>query len=98
MASATPSTSNRCRAFTPALFPPLYAIMVWLEAPVSGTGTNPARSFGPTAIFGDWHGWWIYWLGPLVGTLAAVANYRWTGWDQRMIEVANIYRFDHGPN
>ena len=32
------------RAFTPALFPPLYAVMVWLEAPVSGTSTNPARS------------------------------------------------------
>lgn len=32
------------RPFTPAIFPPLYAIMVWAEAPISGTSTNPARS------------------------------------------------------
>ena len=40
------------RPFTPALFPPLYAVMVWLEAPVSGTSTNPARSFGPSVVSG----------------------------------------------
>ena len=85
------------RAFTPALFPPLYAIMVWLEAPISGTSTNPARSFGPAVISGDWHGWWIYWLGPLIGTLLAVAVYLWIGWERRMIEVAKIFHFDHDP-
>jgi aquaporin Z len=86
------------RAFTPALFPPLYAIMVWLEAPISGTSTNPARSFGPAVISGDWHGWWIYWLGPLIGTLLGVAAYLWAGWERRMIEVAKIYHFDHDPH
>jgi aquaporin Z len=86
------------RAFTPALFPPLYAIMVWLEAPISGTSTNPARSFGPAAISGDWHGWWIYWLGPLIGTVMAVASFQWAGWDRRMIEAAKIYYFDHDPH
>ncbi len=86
------------RVFTPALFPPLYAIMVWLEAPISGTSTNPARSLGPAAISGDWHGWWIYWLGPLIGTLLAVAGYRWVGWKRRMIEVAKVYHFDHDPH
>jgi aquaporin Z len=86
------------RVFTPALFPPLYAIMVWLEAPISGTSTNPARSLGPAVISGDWHGWWIYWLGPLLGTLIALAAYRWTGWERRMIEVAKIYHFDHDPH
>jgi len=72
--------------------------MAWLEAPISGTGTDPARSLGPAAIFGDWHGGCIYWLGPLAGTLVAVAGYRWTRWDQRMIEVAKIHHFDHDPN
>jgi len=86
------------RPFTPALFPPLYAIMVWLEAPISGTSTNPARSFGPAVISGDWRGWWIYWLGPLVGTLLAVAAYRLAGWERRMIEVAKFYHFDHDPH
>ena len=57
------------RPFTPAIFPPLYAIMVWAESPISGTSTNPARSLGPSVISGQWQGWWIYWLGPLVGML-----------------------------
>src|SRR6185369_478780 len=34
------------RSFTPAMFPFLYAVMVPLEASVSGTSTNPARSLG----------------------------------------------------
>jgi hypothetical protein len=54
-----------------ALFPFLYAIMVWLEAPISGTSTNPARSLGPAGISGEWQGWWIYWLGPLIGAVSA---------------------------
>ena len=62
---------RRLRPFTPALFPVLYAVMVYLEAPVSGTSTNPARSLGPAIVSGSWHGWWISWAGPFVGTLAA---------------------------
>jgi aquaporin Z len=41
-------------------FPVLYAVMVWLEASVSGTSTNPARIFGPQVISGAFSGWWIY--------------------------------------
>jgi aquaporin Z len=86
------------KRYTPALFPPLYATMVWLEASVSGTSTNPARSLGPAVISGDWHGWWIYWLGPLIGMLVAAAAYMWAGWEYRMIEVTKIYHFDHDPH
>jgi len=32
------------RRFTPAMIPFLYAVMAPLEASISGTGTNPARS------------------------------------------------------
>lgn len=85
------------RAFTPALFPPLYAIMVWLEAPVSGTSTNPARSLGPAVVSGAWHGWWVYWLGPVIGTLLAVALYKRAGLERRVIAVAKIYHFGHDP-
>ncbi len=41
---------RKLRPFTPALFPFLYAFMVWAEAAVSGTSTNPARSLGPAVI------------------------------------------------
>jgi aquaporin Z len=87
----------RLRRFTPALFPVLYAVMVWLEAPISGTSTNPARSLGPMVMALRWDGWWIYWLGPAAGMALAVALHR-TPWMRRFeIEIAKLYHFDHDP-
>jgi len=79
------------RPFTPAIFPPLYAIMVWAESPLSGTSTNPARTFGPAIVSGEWQGWWIYWAGPLAGMLLAVLACSALA---KRIEVAKLYYFD----
>ena len=76
----------------------LYAVMVFLEAPISGTSTNPARSLGPAVISGDWIDWWVYWLGPLTGALLGVSLYRLTWLRQLEIEVAKLYHFEHDPH
>jgi aquaporin Z len=79
------------RPFTPALFPFLYAFMVYAEAAISGTSTNPARSLGPAIISGQWQGWWIYWIGPLLGTLIGIAVFSFLA---KRIEVAKVYHFE----
>jgi aquaporin Z len=79
------------RPFTPFMIPFLYAVMVPLEASISGTSTNPARTFGPALISGQWEGWWVYWAGPLTGTLVAVLVCSSLA---RRIEVAKLYHFE----
>jgi aquaporin Z len=79
------------RQYTPFMFPFLYAIMVPLEAAISGTSTNPARSFGPAVISGQWVGWWIYFIGPLAGALLASFACRLLG---KRITIAKLYHFD----
>lgn len=87
--------SARLRRFTPLLFPVLYAVMVYLEAPVSGTSTNPARSLGPAVVAEVWRGWWVYWVGPCLGVLVALAIGRLGFLRDLEVEVAKVYHFEH---
>jgi aquaporin Z len=79
------------RQFTPFMFPFLYCIMVPLEAAISGTSTNPARSFGPAVISGQWDGFWIYIIGPVAGAfLASLA----CSLLAKRVTIAKLYYFD----
>jgi aquaporin NIP len=42
----------------------------------TGASMNPARSFGPALIAGQWQDFWIYLTGPLFGALAGAFAYQ----------------------
>ena len=85
---------ERTRRFTPWTIPPLFAWLVWWEAPLSGASTNPARSFGPALISGLWGDFWIYLLAPAVGAALGIALIHLKLFGEHHIEVARVARHD----
>jgi len=44
--------------------------------PVTGASMNPARSFGPALVSGEWDDFWVYVLGPLAGAALGALAYQ----------------------
>ncbi|KXJ20807.1 aquaporin-5 [Exaiptasia diaphana] len=48
-----------------------------LSINLSGGGMNPTRSFGPAVVMNSWEDHWIYWVGPMIGAIAAAPIYNY---------------------
>lgn len=88
------ASHERTRALTPWTIPPLFAWLVWWEAPLSGASANPARSFGPAVISAVWSDFWIYLVAPLVGAALAVGLLRLEWLGHHRVAVARVARHD----
>ncbi|KAJ4834534.1 putative aquaporin PIP2-8 [Turnera subulata] len=82
--SATDPKRNARDSYVPALAPlPIgFAVfMVHLATIfITGCGINPARSLGAAVIYNNAKSWddlWIFWVGPLVGALAAAVYHHY---------------------
>ncbi|XP_063780070.1 aquaporin-4-like [Pseudophryne corroboree] len=43
----------------------------------TGASMNPARSLGTSVVFNQWQNHWIYWIGPMMGSILASFIYEY---------------------
>jgi MIP family channel proteins len=49
---------------------------VIVGGPLTGAAMNPARAFGAACASGVWTHHWVYWLAPMLGSVAAARVYK----------------------
>lgn len=81
--SATDPKRNARDSHVPVLAPLPIGFAVFMvhlaTIPVTGTGINPARSFGAAVMYDKdkaWDDQWIFWVGPFVGAAIAAFYYQ----------------------
>lgn len=63
-------------SLAPLLIGLTVAVDIMIGGPLTGASMNPARSFGPALVAGEWPAHWIYWIGPIVGGSLAALVYQ----------------------
>lgn len=69
-------SSRSLMRWTPLALIGVIAVIVWLDGNFSGASLNPARSFGPALVTGNWHLYWTYIAGPCSGSVLAALLHR----------------------
>ncbi len=73
MAVATDTRSNG--AMAAIAIGTVVGLGAMFAGPISGASMNPARSFGPALVGGYFSAHWIYWIGPIAGSVFAAWIY-----------------------
>lgn len=73
----------------------LVALLVMIEAPVTGTSLNPARTLAPAVLASTYAALWVYFVGPIAGALLAVGAYRGQWGNQTVC--AKLYHTEKYP-
>ncbi|KAF9665030.1 hypothetical protein SADUNF_Sadunf16G0079700 [Salix dunnii] len=82
--SATDPKRNARDSHVPVLAPLPIGFAVFMvhlaTIPITGTGINPARSFGAAVIYNNEKAWddhWIFWVGPFIGAAIAALYHQY---------------------
>lgn len=88
-------SSHRLMHWTPLMNWIVVATMVWLEAPISGTSLNPARSLGPDIVAWFWQSQWLYCIAPPLGGMLAVGVFRLIAAGERDVLTGKLFHVAH---
>jgi aquaporin Z len=50
---------------------------IFAGGPLTGAAMNPARALGPQLVGNHWADGWVWYVGPVVGAVAAAVAYEW---------------------
>jgi MIP family channel proteins len=73
---ATMVSKNARRDWAGLVIGSALGLGVLVFAPLTGASFNPARSFGPALVSGNFSDYWVYVVGPVIGMIIAAFGYR----------------------